>query len=455
MTIALTPRAWSGLHAIAPSRTERVIAVLVIFTYAAQFPTQWFQSVNSPALNKNFPGFYELVFRGVLLFVAWSATGWSASTLVTAMRLEPLVPLFVAWVFASTLWSSNTGETFRNAGYLVIVAGFGYWLAIRFSLTDIIGLAGIAFIGVLLVQVAFIVGLPRYGNSASGWTGTLTNKNTFGRMMALAVLILVIAARTQRRHRFVLWSFALAALALTAGSKSRTGLVAVLGMLGMTAVFAAFRARRTLYGAIAVTMVGGAAVTLWVGLGNRAEIAAALGKDPHLSGRTQLWTALFREIGRRPLQGFGYFGYWTGHGGPSTDLVKRLGWTPGHAHNAFFQAMLELGAIGFALLLVLTIRLVVRGARVVRWYNGTIGLFPLLFASLTLLISISEFGIIRSDAIFLFLVPACIGAARGRKDILTFERAQHLARLSRPAIRPAPSLVGAAPGRVGGEQGTT
>jgi exopolysaccharide production protein ExoQ len=450
MTIALTPRAWSGLHAIAASRTERVIAIMVVFTYAAQFPTMWFQGSDNVALTKVFPGYYELIFRLILLVLAWSAAGWSASSLVTAMRLEPLVPMFMAWVLATSLWSSNTVETFRHSGYLIIVVAFGYWLAIRFSLTDIIGLAAIALAGVLLVQVAFIVGLPRYGDSVTGWTGTLTNKNTFGRMMALVVLVLVMAARTQRRHRFVLWCSAGVALVLTIGSNSKTGLVAVLGMLGMTAVFAAFRARRTLYGAIAVSITVGTAVATWVGMGNRAEIAAALGKDPHLSGRTQLWIALFKEIGRRPLQGFGYHGYWTGYGGPSTDLIKFLGWVPGHAHNAFFQAMLEIGLVGFILLFALTIRLVVRGARVVRWYSGTIGLFPLLFASLTLLISISEFGIIRSDAIFLFLVPACIGAARGRKDVLTFERAQHVV-AARSAIRPTPSLVGAAPGRVGGE----
>jgi exopolysaccharide production protein ExoQ len=455
MTIALTPRAWSGLHTIAASRTERIIAILVVFTYAAQFPTQWFLNDDNPAIIKVFPGYYELIFRVILLAIAWSAAGWSASSLVTAMRLEPLIPLLMTWVVATSLWSSNTAETFRHSGYLLITVAFGYWLAIRFSLTDIIGLAAVGFIGVILLEVAFIISLPRYGDSASGWTGTLTNKNTFGRMMSLAVLILVIAARTQRRHRFVLWCFAVTAVVLTIGSNSKTGLIAVLGMLGMTAVFAAFRARRTLYGAIAVSITVGAALITWVGLGNRAEIASALGKDPHLSGRTQLWIALFKEIGRRPLQGFGYHGYWTGYGGPSTNLIKFLGWIPGHAHNAFFQAMLEIGIVGFALVLALTIRLIVRSARVVRWYRGTIGLFPLLFASLTLLISITEFGIIRSDAMFLFLVPACIGAARGRKDVLTFERAQHIAGMTRSAIRPTPSLVGAAPGRVGGEQGTT
>jgi exopolysaccharide production protein ExoQ len=365
---------------------------------------------------------------------------------VTALRLEPLIPLFMAWVFASALWSTKPSETFRDSGYLLIVVLFGYWLAIRFSLTDIIGLSAMAMTLVVALQVVFIVALPTYGDSAVGWVGTMGNKNSFGRLMALLTLLFVLAARTQRRHRTLWWGFAVSALVLTLGSGSKTGLVAVVGMPAMAIVISAFRARRTLYGAIAVAVVVGSGLMAWVGIVNRPQIAAALGKNPKLTGRTQLWSELVPELHRRPLQGFGYGGYWTGWNGPSTDMIKRLGWVAAHSHNAFFQLTLDLGLVGFGLMAVLTIRLIVRGARVVRWYRGAIGLFPLLFAAMTVLISITEYGIVRPDAVMLLFIPACVGAARGRKDVLTFERSRETvtSRWASPVAAPLLSSVPAA-----------
>jgi exopolysaccharide production protein ExoQ len=445
MAIPLTPRAWSSLHAIGATRIERAIAVFILFTYSAKMPMEWFHSADFPGRTKNISGYYELAIYLALLGLACATTGWSASSLLAALRLEPLLPLLMAWILASALWATDPTETFRESAHLLIVISFGYWLAVRFSITDIIGLAAVAMAGAVLVHIAFIVLLPVYGDSVRGWVGTLENKNIFARMMALHILVFVLAARSHRRHRTVLWMFAMVALVLTFGSTSKTGLVVVMSLPIMAGVFTAFRSRRTLYGAVSVSMIGGSALATWIGIANRPEIAAALGRNSRLSGRTELWKQLVPELGRRPLQGFGVGGYWTSHwNGPNAPMLKRLGWVAGHAHNAFFQVTLDLGLIGFGLILLLTIRLIVRGARVLRWYRGAVGLFPLLFGILTVLISITEFGILRPDAILLFLAPACIGAARGRRDVLTFERsrvleAERLTRLQKP-VR---DLVGA------------
>jgi exopolysaccharide production protein ExoQ len=445
MAIPLTPRAWSAFHAITPSRLERVIAVLVVFVYSARFPTAWFQSYERPELNKSFSTYYELLFLFLVAAIAWAAIGWSLSSLVTAMRLEPLLPLFMTWVLASSLWSSNPAETLREAVRLLTVVVLGYWLIVRFPLTDLLRVAATGMAVVVVVEVAFIALFSRYGITRAGWVGTFGHKNLFGRMLALMTLVFVLAARSNRRRRFTWWLFAAAALILTVGSQSKTSLMVAIGLPFIGAVCAAFRARRTLYGAIAVTLIGGCGFATWAGLVYRPEIASALGKDPHLTGRTQLWIELIPELRRRPLHGFGLGGYWTDWQGPQAEMLKRLGWVAGHAHNAFFQVTLDLGLIGFALLFALTIRLLIRGARVVRWYRGAVGLFPLLFGTLTVLISITEFGIVRPDAIMLFLAPACVAAARGRRDVLSFERARLLD--ATPAVaRPTLTLVGASSG---------
>lgn len=444
MPIPLTPRAWSGYHAIEPTRLERGIAAITIFVLSARFPLSWIDSTDQPGLSRIYPGWYFLATLIGLLLLAVTTIGWNPSGLVTAMRLEPLLPVFMVWVLLSSLWADNPGETFRDVLYVLVTVALGYWLAVRFSITALIGLTATVMCFVVAVQFVFIFGLPTYGIAADEWVGTYLHKNLLGRMMALVALMLVLAARTFRHRRAVLWPFAVAAVVLAVGSNSKTGLLAVIGVPLLLAFFSAFRARKTLYGAVAMSIVGGGAIVAWVGLENRATIAQSLGKQPTLTGRTQVWSELLQELGRRPLHGFGFEAYWTGFGGPSTGVLKRLGWVPAHAHNAFFQLWMEIGAIGFVLFLAIIVRLLVRGARVVRWYRGAIGLFPLVFGVLVVLVSITEPGIVFHNAFLLFLVPACIGAARGRRDVLSNEQSialrLHGASFSPPPAQPVVAL---------------
>jgi O-antigen ligase len=74
--------------------------------------------------------------------------------------------------------------------------------------------------------------------------------------------------------------------------------------------------------------------------------AAAMGRADEvssLSGRLPLWDALLHDVGKEPLMGFGYGGYWTAK--KMRDLSKRLGWHIPHAHNGFIEMMLAGGVV--------------------------------------------------------------------------------------------------------------
>src|SRR6185312_15606794 len=75
-----------------------------------------------------------------------------------------------------------------------------------------------------------------------------------------------------------------------------------------------------------------------------------LGKDETLTGRTDIWAAVMRQIDQRPWLGFGYASIWdeTGAWGPLAWIVHDAGFKPRHAHNAWLEQWLAMGVPGLA-----------------------------------------------------------------------------------------------------------
>jgi O-antigen ligase len=74
--------------------------------------------------------------------------------------------------------------------------------------------------------------------------------------------------------------------------------------------------------------------------------------DSTLTGRTLIWDFVQYEIGTRPLLGWGYQSFWlVGSDAPS--VVEAPGWIKSmpNAHNGYYDATVELGYIGYVLLL--------------------------------------------------------------------------------------------------------
>ena len=89
-------------------------------------------------------------------------------------------------------------------------------------------------------------------------------------------------------------------------------------------------------------------VLLAYGLGLKGEFAKAVGRDPSLSGRTQIWDLVLSQH-TNPLVGAGYESFWLG------PRLERI-WAGGmgqinEAHNGYLEVYLNLGYVGLLLLL--------------------------------------------------------------------------------------------------------
>jgi exopolysaccharide production protein ExoQ len=84
-------------------------------------------------------------------------------------------------------------------------------------------------------------------------------------------------------------------------------------------------------------------------------VLKALGKDPSLTGRTDIWTALMREVAERPWTGFGYQAFWGRIDPRRLDPQAETGWPVPSAHNGWIDLLIQLGwpgaiAVGLAVL---------------------------------------------------------------------------------------------------------
>lgn len=78
----------------------------------------------------------------------------------------------------------------------------------------------------------------------------------------------------------------------------------------------------------------------------------SIGRDPTISGRTELWDHLF-TMSSNPLIGTGYRSFWAGE--RLSTLWTEYWWHPKQAHSGYLETYLNLGLIGFFLLIAVVI----------------------------------------------------------------------------------------------------
>lgn len=326
------------------------------------------------------------------LFVAWNYQRqiWQAF-----QQNGLLLPIFLALCAASIAWSPYPVVTFKRVvqlggllliGYLATLPGIRTAGLVR-SLRDTLTL-------MLVLSMLMALLLPQYGVDAShqqAWHGLFWQKNSLGAGAAVCALLWFHHACDQGRGSrlplaglafslfMVLMSRSSTSLVILAIAvvlyiatrylqlfSSRVGLMTVLG-LGCGAL-AALQAFYVLHGHLPA----------WSDI--ISPLVSLLGKDPDLTGRTQIWALLSLSIEQHPWLGIGYGAFWIGPGGPAQYIADRILWMPSHGHNGFLDMLNELGLAGLTLLVLILVVHFFRLARLSRYDSAETALHFGLFA---------------------------------------------------------------------------
>jgi O-antigen ligase len=325
----------------------------------------------------------------------------------------------VVWLamltMVSALWSQMPVESLRSGYYYLLDTLFAFYLVVTFTTEELMTLTMMLGTVVALGTVVVVTLFPQYGlvhqlAHAGVWRGIFSEKND-----AAKNLVFLIAPVINRRIlRPANLAYAIAIFGLIAMTRSATAMVILFSYVLFMAVLQLYKRMNARNASFSLLLAATLFVVVaTVGYFEFPVISALLGRDPTLTGRTDIWAPLIESARKRPLLGYGYSAFWTGLQGESGTLYMQLGWFFTYAHSGVLEILLQLGLAG---LVVAGIALwqAVRNALLCVRRNGDVGtdwLAGLIF--LTLAYNLDEGTILFTHSLVsVFFVLACIGLSR-------------------------------------------
>ncbi len=359
----------------------------------------------------------SLILVGLMVAVAFAPGRY----LGLCRRVVPVI-LIAGLALLSTLWSADPLRTLRRAVALGECVLFGIFLYRTDGLERSIERFGRVCVVMAVLSLLAYVAVPSIGReTALGYDramrGVFPQKNTMAECMLLGLCC--YAYRTLDVWR---WRDAAAAgllgLCLLLGRGA--SVLGVAGVIGLIAVWLRLEWRPVLRLGLAF-LVGWCAVALGAAaLWFPHELFALLGRDASLTGRVPLWQAIWPEIWRAPLLGYGYAGFWNA-ASPTVQMIWRYaGWPAPDAHSSLLDILLQLGLVGAALYAWTFCTLFARARHAVRT-GFAAARFGILFGVAWLLIGLDEGAVAIPNAWTALLPVVLLATARH----LALARAEH------------------------------
>ncbi|MBF2014357.1 MAG: O-antigen ligase family protein [Rivularia sp. T60_A2020_040] len=393
-----------------PKLTEKIFVVFTLFLSTSALIPVLIEGGSSGGISsdpyspKFFMGIYTITF---LLIAAHQ------KNFVRVAQKDIWIWLFLGIVIASILWTFAPDVTPRRSGLLLGTSVFAVYMAMRFTLREQLQLLAIALGIVIVLSFIFAIALPKYGLMtvqeggihAGAWRGIMTHKNILGRLMVFSSMVFLFVAMSNPirnlKYRWIPWAGYILSIALIVLSTSKSSLVV---FLSLTVILFLYRSWRSNYNQlipliIALILTVGSISTLL--LDNLPVVADALGRDLTLTGRTDIWSAMFDLIQERPWLGYGFNAVWRDWNSEITAYLWRtLAWECPYGHNGFMDLFAELGIAGLSVFLLSFITTYFRGVMWLRITKCIEGIWPLIYLTFLVMYNISESTLVETNSIF-------------------------------------------------------
>jgi len=272
--------------------------------------------------------------------------------------------VFLSFALVSVLWSDFPFVSFKRW-----FRDLGNYLVILVVLSDPRPLEAVRTLlrrlGYLLIPLCILLDryYPNLSKRYDSWTGmgmyvgATTGKNLLGLLAVLSGIFFfwdTVTRWSERKERREKSSIVLNVAFLTmslwvlnTANSATCRFCMALGCLVILTVRSRWGKRHPSFVKVLIPGSFCLYLILALGLGMSDNLAAALGKDPTLTGRTLIWKAVLSEHSNL-LVGTGYESFWLG---PRLQEVwQRYGSGLNEAHNGYLEVYLNLGIIGLFLL---------------------------------------------------------------------------------------------------------
>lgn len=278
------------------------------------------------------------------------------------LRIQLPVVLFTIWYASSYRWTWNQGNWWVHAKAELPEMAIPIVVASLMPIERITQAFRVGLYGMILWTLVYTgmhpvdstTYLDPIGHvSLPSWHGSFGHKND----MAFFLLMCLTAVLVYEPRRWLRWLSSGATIGLILLGRSGTGILAFAVLVLLTAWLRAHRNQpdylRRWFAAASV-FLGVGVVGVLVPL--TPVLMKLGGKDPTISGRTQIWTASLHALWPHKWTGFGPGGVWDDQATePTRSIIDQIGFIVFHAHNGPLELAMRLGLIGLAIVLLMAL----------------------------------------------------------------------------------------------------
>jgi exopolysaccharide production protein ExoQ len=295
-----------------------------------------------------------------------------------------------AFLLLTSLWSSDSDATVKQAiQYLVVVLG-AIGVAGALEADEYMKLLGLACFWSAVASVVLFFVAPDYAfTDGTQLRGVFPHKNFLGQAMAVGVLAILHTMRVSRRWRGREYVMLFVLIGAIVASKSTTaGLIALVYCVidGIITLSRRGGVGKLLGKGLTVVLVPAFVIALVY----PDPILELIGKDPTLTGRTEIWDYVIRDISLKPMLGWGYYGFWSVDNPAAMEIGIAEQWFVPQAHNGLLEMLLNVGVAGTTFFIFLFIRNVALAMRCFRSSARALAISTMLGCTGIVMLGISE-----------------------------------------------------------------
>jgi len=259
-----------------------------------------------------------------------------------------LLLFFLSWAFISFTWADNPQLTIKRLVLLATMVLGAFTISQRFSLRQAVLWVFFSTILYLHLGIAAEILLGTFYPFSWGYrfAGTLHPNNQSINCVLLLYASLFLTKDDRRWHR-ILAVVAFESLIFLFLTKCRASLLFaglalfLYWMLSTSLLRKFFVVLCLLWVSCLVALFSDLIIPI---INHAIKLGRGDVDTLTLTGRIPLWSQLLSYIANRPIQGYGYDGFW----GPQhiNEIAKVQEWAVTHAHSAYLDLTLGLGLVG-------------------------------------------------------------------------------------------------------------
>lgn len=385
---------------------ESAVWVLIIVFFSGAIIGLTFASAE--ALDQGDSPFAQLLWYPIYALIA----GFMMLRLPGVLRLvsrNPLIIVCVLWIGLTFFWSIDPGVTMRRSVALVMTTLAGLVFAARYDWGEMVQRLGAAVLILCLITLFVAILNPPRGIMSDihpgAWRGPWAEKNYLGGIMAKGFAVSLCAFAMYPKRAWIWVPTGMLCFLLMLLSTSKTSLLAAMGCFAIFLVVRVFRRFPFLrVPVIWLVVASTAALVLLLSVGFEWALSL-IGKDPTLTGRTDIWILLGRAIEQKYWFGYGYSTFWMDPLGPSYETRTVLQWDVPTAHNGWLDSWLSGGFVIIALFSTLLFLTLIKSLGRIKT-GGVETYWVILSIFFFILFSLSESAILQQNDISWFLFVA-------------------------------------------------